>query len=184
MIRNRPSPRQLGLARSITVPEKWSDRKAYLRLRVLELADDAELAEADARRPRTRSECVGGMRPCPWVSCRHHLAIDITEAGALKLNHADVDVMELAETCSLDVADRGGVTYEALGDLLNVSRERVRQVETKSLQSARNAAMVDGLDETAIAGFASPAGAVEPDHDGVGMLREHFANLKANGVAL
>ena len=32
--------------------------------------------EADAlqaERPRTRGDCVNGIRPCPWVGCGHHL---------------------------------------------------------------------------------------------------------------
>lgn len=29
------------------------------------------------QRPRTRGECKDGPRPCPWVSCRHHLLLEI-----------------------------------------------------------------------------------------------------------
>lgn len=30
------------------------------------------------QRPTKRSECVDGPRPCPWVSCRHHLLLEIS----------------------------------------------------------------------------------------------------------
>lgn len=84
-------------------------------------------------KPRTRAECVEGERPCPYVSCRHHLYLDVMETGSLKLNFPDRDVDELGETCSLDVADRGGETLEDVGDLMNISKERIRQVEAELL---------------------------------------------------
>jgi hypothetical protein len=37
------------------------------------------------------------------------------------------------ETCALDVADRGGATLEDVGAIMNLTRERIRQVEVKGL---------------------------------------------------
>ena len=45
----------------------------------------------------------------------------------------DLEVWEMAETCSLDVADRGGITLEEVGAILNLTRERIRQVEVRGL---------------------------------------------------
>jgi hypothetical protein len=88
----------------------------------------------DVDRPVSRGECKSMPRPCPFVSCRHHLYLDVNpETGSLKLNFPDLDVSELKDTCSLDVADRGGVTLEEVGAVLNLTRERVRQVEVSSL---------------------------------------------------
>lgn len=88
------------------------------------------IAPTAGTRPGTRGECVGAPRPCPWVSCRHHLYLDVNpETGSLKLNFPHLEVWDLRETCSLDVADRGGATLEEVGDILNLTRERVRQVE-------------------------------------------------------
>lgn len=82
-------------------------------------------------RPRTRAECVEGERPCPFVSCAHHLYLDVSKkTGAVKLNFPDLEVDELAESCALDVADGGGATLEEVGALVNVTRERIRQIET------------------------------------------------------
>jgi hypothetical protein len=85
------------------------------------------------QRPRTRGECKDGPRPCPWVSCSHHLFLDVSPAGAIKLNFPDLEPHELAESCSLDVADRGGVRLEDAGMAMSVTRERIRQVEVKAL---------------------------------------------------
>ena len=73
-------------------------------------------------------------RPCPFVSCKHHLFLDVSaRTGAIKLNFPDLDVWDMKETCALDVADRGGTTLEDVGAIMNLTRERIRQVEVKGL---------------------------------------------------
>jgi hypothetical protein len=85
-------------------------------------------------KPRTRAECADGPRPCPFVSCKHHLFVDVSaKTGAIKLNFPDLDVWEMNESCALDVADRGGTTLEDVGAIMNLTRERIRQVEVKAL---------------------------------------------------
>lgn len=82
-------------------------------------------------RPKTRGDCVGGHRPCPFVSCRHHLYLDVNpRTGSLKLNFPHLEPWELKETCSLDVADMGGKMLEEVGELANITRERARQIES------------------------------------------------------
>ncbi len=39
----------------------------------------------------------------------------------------------MGETCALDVADRGGITLEEVGEIMNLTRERIRQVEVRGL---------------------------------------------------
>jgi len=88
----------------------------------------------DIVRPKTRAECAEGERPCPFVSCKHHLFLDVSaRTGAIKLNFPDLEVWEMTETCALDVADRGGTTLEEVGAIMNLTRERIRQVEVKGL---------------------------------------------------
>ncbi|MCH2109796.1 MAG: hypothetical protein MK135_10725, partial [Polyangiaceae bacterium] len=90
--------------------------------------------ETDYWKPKTRAECVGGPRPCPFISCKHHLYVDVSpRTGAIKLNFPDLEVWELKESCALDVADRGGTTLEDVGAIMNLTRERIRQVEVKAL---------------------------------------------------
>jgi len=96
----------------------------------------------DIERPRMRAECGDAPRPCPFVSCKHHLYLDVSaRTGAIKLNFPDLEVWEMNETCALDVADRGGTTLEEVGAIMNLTRERIRQVEVKGL--AKLAALRD-----------------------------------------
>lgn len=88
----------------------------------------------DVVKPKTRAECLEGERPCPFVSCKHHLYLDVSaRTGAIKLNFPDLEVWEMTETCALDVSDRGGTTLEEVGAIMNLTRERIRQVEVKGL---------------------------------------------------
>ncbi|HET6345599.1 MAG TPA: sigma factor-like helix-turn-helix DNA-binding protein, partial [Myxococcota bacterium] len=66
--------------------------------------------------------------------------------GSIKINFPDKDVWELEETCALDVAERGGVTLEEVGDILNLTRERVRQVEVTGLQKLKGESNKHELD--------------------------------------
>ena len=106
--------------------------------------DEKRLSEllvypTDVERPMTRDECKSMTRPCPFVSCSHHLYLDVNpESGAIKLNFPHLEVWEMAETCSLDVADRGGITLEEVGAILNLTRERIRQVEVRGLHKIKN----------------------------------------------
>lgn len=88
----------------------------------------------DVARPKVREDCAQAERPCPFVSCKHHLYLDVSaRTGAIKLNFPDLEVWEMTETCALDVADRGGTTLEEVGAIMNLTRERIRQVEVKGL---------------------------------------------------
>src|SRR6185295_19672297 len=93
-----------------------------------------EFPEMDYWKPKTRAECSDMERPCPFVSCKYHLYIDVHPVrGAIKINFTDVEVWEMTDTCALDIADRGGITLEEVGEIMNLTRERVRQVETAGL---------------------------------------------------
>jgi hypothetical protein len=98
------------------------------------------LQQIERLRPRTRADCVNGPRPCLFVSCKHHLYLDVNpNTGSVKLNFPDKEIWELAHTCALDVADQGGITLEEVGDIMNLTRERVRQVEALGLSKLRAA---------------------------------------------
>ena len=61
--------------------------------------------EDDYWRPHQRTDCVDGPRPCPFVSCKYHIFIDVSpRTGAIKLNFPDLEVWDMGESCALDVA--------------------------------------------------------------------------------
>jgi Sigma-70, region 4 len=115
----------------------------------------------DIPRPTTREECRGEARPCPWVACKHHLYLDINpETGSIKINFPDLEPWELSHTCALDVAERGGITLEEVGEIMNLTRERIRQVEVRGLLKLK---------------MGSPS----PDELGAELLAQAAENAKA-----
>ena len=96
--------------------------------------------ETDYWRPTTRAECADIERPCPFIACKHHLYLDVHPVrGSIQLNFPDVDSDEIPETCALDVADREGMTLEDVGSLMNLTRERTRQIERDALRKCLQA---------------------------------------------
>ena len=96
------------------------------------------LEVVDYWRPKSRTDCLTMERPCLYVSCRHHLYLDVNpETGSVKLNFPENEIWELEETCALDVSDRGGITLEEVGAIMNLTRERIRQVEVRGLEKLK-----------------------------------------------
>jgi Sigma-70, region 4 len=130
-------------ATAVTREQRRSRRKREIRARTISVKRmtkrELEIGrmlypETDYYKPNTRAECIDGPRPCPYVSCQHHLFLDVSaRTGAIKLNFPDLEVWDMNESCALDVADRGGTTLEDVGAIMNLTRERIRQVEVKAL---------------------------------------------------
>jgi hypothetical protein len=100
--------------------------------------------DEDTDRPRVRGDCLPGgpysARPCPFVGCRHHLAIEVTAAGNLRVafggDGGEIDVDVMPETCSLDVADDGANEMEKIGGLMNVTRQRINVLIMNAIEAA------------------------------------------------
>lgn len=110
-------------------------------------------------RPKTRAGCASRPRPCPWVSCRHHLGLEIMLGGGLKVvgtaaklhashqyTQAQIDTftdraaraMEtMDQSCALDVAEAGELKLHEIGSIMDVVRERVRQIEQRAICKVR-----------------------------------------------
>ncbi len=129
------SPAPVARVRSHTVSIKRLGRRV-----LLQGASEypPEINEA-APRPGTWGECQAvelgtSANPCPYVSCKYHLAFDIDpDTGSIKENFPGVEIDELIDTCVLAVAERGEQTLEEVGAALNITRERVRQIEARAL---------------------------------------------------
>lgn len=128
------------LQNQYTNEERRVRRKRYVRARTVNIQRlskaewhrmQAEYPEdTHALRPKTRGECANGPRPCPFVSCRHHLYLDVSaKTGSIKFNFPDLEVWEMKESCALDVAERidNQLATDKLAERLNITRERVRQ---------------------------------------------------------
>lgn len=156
-----------------------------------------------APRPRTRGDCLDGPRPCVYVACKHHLLLSIDEtrgrprkgapgqavsiagergtvtprstpeAVEAWTERAAETLLEMPDTCALDVAERGRQKLVEIGRVLRLTRERVRQIEMKALRHAAHAArahretVVELLSVARPGGEASPLAAAQ-ELDGVG----------------
>ena len=166
---------------AVTREQRRSRRKRDVRARTISVKRmtkrELELGrmlypEVDVEKPKKREECAQGARPCPFVSCKHHLYLDVSaRTGAIKLNFPDLEVWEMTETCALDVSDRGGTTLEEVGAIMNLTRERIRQVEVKGLAKLEALkdmeALRDYVDEGPVGKRRLPvlAAPVEDDED-------------------
>lgn len=103
----------------------------YKRLALRQLEPD----DGKRRLPLTRGECEEDERPCPFVSCKYHLFLDVSRYGTIKWNFPDLLerdgtplLDEMPATCALDVAAEDGITLSKLGQIFNVTREWARQM--------------------------------------------------------
>jgi hypothetical protein len=148
---NAPEQDEAELLRSDDVDErkrsKTMSRKEMARdlrrRRLLGQVDPEEqalLTELQGNRPRSRADCINSPRPCVFVSCKYNLYLDVNpETGSIKLNFPDKEIWEIDYTCALDVSEKGGITLEEVGEIMNLTRERIRQVETRGLEKVRHA---------------------------------------------
>jgi hypothetical protein len=141
----RRSTRRKRPVRARTIPIKKMTKEQIRLGQIL-------YPEIEYERPMIREHCENGERPCPFVSCKYHLYLDVNpETGSIKLNFPDIEVWEMTETCALDVAERGGVTLEEVGEIMNLTRERIRQLEMSGLSKLH---LADDEQGTDLRGFA------------------------------
>ncbi len=104
--------------RPVTRRDCWTEEQARERMKVYDGKGDG----------------CNAQRPCPFVLCKHHLYTDVNpESGSYRVNFPGMEVWQLRVTCALDVAEAGGDTLEGVGQDINLTRERIRQVEVRGL---------------------------------------------------
>lgn len=133
-------------------------RRRVRRRQLLEEAPQLDLlAWHQVERPQRYGDCVGRPRPCPWFSCRHNLLFEVGTDGALSFGDTRQSIKnsgardqarrwrtaeaaalrkwsQMKDTCALDVAARGWLNNEEIGELLGLTRERVRQMQADALR--------------------------------------------------
>lgn len=109
-------------------------------------------------RPVTRADCAHVPRPCPFVTCKYNLSIDVTPAGAISVGTMRIEslpekataerterfvdlvsshLLDVGHSCALDEADGEGLTLHEVGNMVGVTRERIRQIEAKAMRRMR-----------------------------------------------
>ncbi len=142
--RRRP-PRQLDLIERHQHLQVYGSRPRSLRRQKLTRKERAQLKVDHrylqrqgvyAHRAKTWGECIerNPAGPCGWVSCSMNLFLEVDEEGIIKENFPGRQVWELEETCALRVAAEGEHTLERVGELTNLTQERIRQLQDTALQ--------------------------------------------------
>lgn len=88
-------------------------------------------------RPLTRADCEDGERPCPWATCRYHLAGEYGDQR--KTDPAKGVNVSTRPSCALDVADNGPMSEPEIAKLLDISQPRVSQLLTTAIRRAKAA---------------------------------------------
>jgi len=121
----------------------------FPKLTIEDIAGDIE-----DERPKKRCDCKDGPRPCPWVMCAWHMLWLVKSPTYYRDNTAgnsearaarhgtDEDIIALIESlphsCVLDICDLGKAELEIIGKSIGTTRERVRQIEAKSLRKMKH----------------------------------------------
>jgi hypothetical protein len=93
----------------------------------------------EIERPKARGDCENGIRPCPYVSCRHNLYLEVgARSGSIKLNFPDLEPHQMTSSCALDEADEGAAPHHIIAGRMNLTRERVRQIEAQAIRKLKN----------------------------------------------
>lgn len=84
----------------------------------------------------TGDEIIWHSRPCVFVGCRASAYLDVTRKGGIRYAHGDEldpNDQEPDRSCTIDIAEDGGMTLEQAADIQQVTRERARQIEKWAL---------------------------------------------------
>jgi hypothetical protein len=132
-------PPDLELPERSLHPDKITNRERATWMRLPHGWDQAWVPNRDA--------CRDGPRPCPWIRCKHHTYIEVSDVyGTVRLNFPDVppDQMDrLIATCTLDEADKAEahrektgrlMTLQKVADRLGMTLERARQIQGDALR--------------------------------------------------
>jgi hypothetical protein len=125
----------------------------------------ADLARLDMakRSLRVLGHCEDVPRPCPFVSCRHNLYLDVDpRTGAVTMNFPLLEPGDMPAngSCAMDVVAHRGMSEAAIAELMNEGREQVETIVRKNAQVLREGLQEYREHSTAGEEGASPLGAL------------------------
>lgn len=123
-----------------TAPRSRTTPRDELR-RHFEPISDSD-SQALTARPRTVADCPESG-PCPWVACKYHVYLDVTDSGSIKINFPDLEPLDIAEPCVLRIARSGAITLEDTARHMNLTRERVRQIEVVAIRKLKRRCAIE-----------------------------------------
>lgn len=96
---------------------------------------------SELERPKKYSDCAAvGLgspgRPCPYASCEHHAMFTIVD-GEYRLTYDTDEIDEMPFTC-FAYESAIPLTLESIGERLNISKERVRQIQNEALAKLKD----------------------------------------------
>lgn len=119
----------------------WSHRATESRSRMLRVLQDQPRLVPVHDRPKTRADCSGVPRPCPYVGCKYNTYLEVKKNGSILFRKPGLepDEVDPLNSCVLDIIDRSGsVSCEEAGEALGVTRHQVASVEMDVLGRLRN----------------------------------------------
>jgi hypothetical protein len=111
----------------------------YREVAFTEITLDNDDETPEMPRPKSREECKNVPRPCPYVTCRYNLYLDVRGDGVLRINFPDREPEEMLASCALDLSEDGPRTLDAVAGLMGMSKERARQIEASAMQKLQKA---------------------------------------------
>mgnify|MGYP001218750701 CR=1 FL=1 len=117
--------------------QAWRDeQRDKIRESSLENSEEEEVSSVRIRSlvgqlacGHTFDEAIVRSRPCLFVSCSASLYLDVQKSKSLRINFPDLEPDQMVKSCVLDIADGGGLVLEDVAETMNLTRERIRQIE-------------------------------------------------------
>ena len=101
-------------------------------------ANETELDAMEKARPSTRADCKDVPRPCPFVSCRHHVFLSVTMTGGIVYHHRSPWDLPPDRSCALDMAELEGMPQEEVAAALGYrDRQGVAACEELAIEKMR-----------------------------------------------
>ena len=176
-----PTPKPANPAKRRKHQRRTIGLRLQRHLRISDAPEDNNelFATFGLHRPRIRWQCQDGPGPCPWVSCRYHMAHEKTSSHHKTLDvrtgkqdpqisgAADPDESDdsdgwpeylRAVSCVLDVTDAyASLTADQIAPLMGLTAQGVGAIERRAL--AKLKAHVSSL------GSEDPVVGIDPDDD-------------------